>query len=243
MATQVEIREGETTAEQPVEETPADRPEGLPEKFNSVEDLAKSYAELESKLGAKAPEPQESTETPNENSNQLEIAEQATEAAGLDLQKLSDEYAANGTLKDSDYEALEKAGIARNYVDSFIAGQQALVTQQRAAVFNLVGGEEVYTSMTNWAASNLDAAQKDAYNNAMNSGNNETINLAVMGLKAQYENAVGTSPNLVQGKAASTAEQGYESWAQVTEAMKDSRYQTDDAYRQSVQRKIDNSNL
>ena len=74
MATQVEIREGETTAEQPVEETPADRPEGLPEKFNSVEDLAKSYAELESKLGTKAPEPEESTETPNENSNQFPSA-------------------------------------------------------------------------------------------------------------------------------------------------------------------------
>ena len=242
MATQVEIREGETTAEQPAEETPADRPTGLPEKFNSVEDLAKSYSELESKLGSEA---QPATDTPAEETSDknLEIAEQATAEAGLDLNDLSKQFAENGKLQDSDYEALEKAGIAKNYVDSFIQGQQALAAQQRAATHSLVGGEESYNSMTDWAANNLDAGQKEAYNNAVNSGSQETINLAVMGLKAQYEAANGMDPNLVTGKSSPTSEAGFESWAQVTAAMSDDRYATDDAYRSSVQQKISNSNL
>ena len=48
MVEQVEIKEAETTSEKPVEQAETPRPEGLPEKFKSVEDMAKSYSELES---------------------------------------------------------------------------------------------------------------------------------------------------------------------------------------------------
>ena len=53
MVEQVNISAEETTAEAPVQEEQVEssRPEGLPEKFESVEAMAKSYAELESKLG------------------------------------------------------------------------------------------------------------------------------------------------------------------------------------------------
>jgi len=53
MVDTVEIKQDETTSEKPVEENVTQsKPEGLPEKFNSVEDLAKSYSELEKKLGS-----------------------------------------------------------------------------------------------------------------------------------------------------------------------------------------------
>ena len=56
MVETVEIKQPETTSEQPVEEkSTQSKPEGLPEKFNSVEDLAKSYSELEKKLGEQTP--------------------------------------------------------------------------------------------------------------------------------------------------------------------------------------------
>ena len=75
MVDQVEIKEAETTAEKPEEQVvEQSKPEGLPEKFNSVEDLAKSYAELEKKLGE--PKPQETPEPKQEEakSDDLEIA-------------------------------------------------------------------------------------------------------------------------------------------------------------------------
>ena len=61
MVDSVEIKAEETTEEKPVEQVnetqPAQsKPEGLPEKFNTVEDLAKSYAELEKKLGEQSQE-------------------------------------------------------------------------------------------------------------------------------------------------------------------------------------------
>ena len=42
----------ETKGEEPTLEAPEpQRPEWLPEKFNSAEDMAKAYSELESKMG------------------------------------------------------------------------------------------------------------------------------------------------------------------------------------------------
>ena len=58
----------ETTEEQQTE-----RPEWLPEKFKSAEDMANAYSELEKKLGQPASEeqqeeePQQTEETENEN--------------------------------------------------------------------------------------------------------------------------------------------------------------------------------
>ena len=48
MVDTIEIKQEETTSEKPVEENVTQsKPEGLPEKFNSVGDLAKSYSELD----------------------------------------------------------------------------------------------------------------------------------------------------------------------------------------------------
>ena len=52
MVDTVEIKEAETTSEKPVEEKQSTQSvEGLPEKFKSVEEMAKSYSKLEKKLG------------------------------------------------------------------------------------------------------------------------------------------------------------------------------------------------
>ena len=96
MVETVEIKQPETTSEQPVEEkSTQSKPEGLPEKFNSVEDLAKSYSELEKKLGDNTEAPKE--EAPKtETKNDLDIAEKAVESAGLNMETLSSEYAEKG---------------------------------------------------------------------------------------------------------------------------------------------------
>jgi hypothetical protein len=71
----------------------------------------------------------------------------------------------------------------------------------------------------------------------------DTVKLAVEGLKAKYEQANGTEPSLVQGKASATSEQGYRSWAEVTTAMNDTRYSSDPAYQADVKAKLANSKI
>ena len=243
MVEQVEIKEAETTAEKPEEQVEQSKPEGLPEKFNSVEDLAKSYAELEKKLGE--PKPQETPEPKQQEAkpDDLEIANKAAESAGLNMQDLQSEFDNSGELKAESYQALEKAGIPKEYVDQFIAGQLAMRENLVNDVKGVAGGDESYGEMMQWASDNLSETEKVAYNNAVNSTDVESIKLAVTGLKARYDSANGIEPTLAKGKASPSTEGGFRSWAEVTEAMADPRYQKDIAYQDDVKRKIQNSNL
>jgi hypothetical protein len=241
MAEQVTISEPETTAEKP-EETQADRPEWLPEKFKTPEDMAKAYSELEGKLG----KPTDSTGDSDAKGDNLEIekAEQAVESAGLNMADLQAEYDKDGQLADKSYEALEKAGIPKDYVNAFIEGQKALATQRVTEVRNLVGGNDTYNEMTTWAKDNMSDAEINAYNSAVNSGDMEQTKLAVLGLQARYQSIEGVEPTLTRGKGNVPNTSGaFRSWAEVTSAMKDARYQSDEAYRADVQAKIQNSQL
>ena len=241
MVETVEIKQEETTSEKPVEENVTQsKPEGLPEKFKSVEDLAKSYQELEKKLGDS--QPKETEVSKNDNSD-LDIAEKAVETAGLNMDTLASEYAEKGELDEKSYEALEKAGIPKDYVNQFIEGQKAIADQQASSIKNMVGGSEAYTEMTAWAAENMSEEEKSAYNTAVNSKDLETAKLAVVGLKAKFERANGNEPNLLEGKGTVSGEKGYASWAEVTRAMGDERYSKDPAYQAMVQEKLANSDL
>lgn len=254
MVETVEIKDAETTSEKPVEEkSTQSKPEGLPEKFNSVEDLAKSYSELEKKLGEQTPKQEEvdpvnkatlKEDAPKADAKgELDIAEKAVESAGLNMETLSNEYAEKGQLEEKSYKALEKAGIPKDYVDQFIEGQKAIGEKQTNAVKDLVGGNEAYGEMANWAVDNLTDAEKTAYNTAVNSKDLETAKLAVVGLKAKFEEANGKTPNLVEGKSAPSGEAGYNSWAEVTRAMSDDRYAKDPAYQAMVKDKLSKSEI
>ena len=251
MVEKVEITSPETTTDKPVEETKPtqSKPEGLPEKFNSVDELVKSYSELEKKLGEqsqpteKSVDPVSKAEVKEQPKSDLDIATKAVDSAGLNMETLSEEFAKDGKLADGSYKSLEKAGIPKEYVDRFIAGQQAIADQQSATVKNLVGGTEAYDSMSEWAGQNLTETEKQAYNTAVNSKDLEAVKLAVVGLKARYAQSTGSEPTLVEGKASPSAEQGFASWAQVTQAMSDPRYAKDPAYQAEVKNKLANSKI
>ena len=252
MVDKVEITSPETTTDKPVEETKPtqSKPEGLPEKFNSVDELVKSYSELEKKLGEQSQPTEQSVdpvskaeEKQEQPKSDLDIATKAVDSAGLNMETLSEEFAKDGKLADGSYKSLEKAGIPKEYVDRFIAGQQAIADQQSATVKNLVGGTEAYDSMSDWAGQNLTETEKQAYNTAVNSKDLEAVKLAVVGLKARYAQSTGSEPQLVEGKASPSGEQGFQSWAQVTQAMSDPRYAKDPAYQAEVKNKLANSKI
>jgi hypothetical protein len=244
MVETVEIKQEETTSEKPVEENVTQsKPEGLPEKFNSVEDLAKSYSELEKKLGDNKEAPKEEAPKTETKTSDLEIAEKAVESAGLNMDNLATEYNEKGELDTKSYEALEKAGIPKDYVNQFIEGQKAIADQQATSIKDMVGGVDAYTEMSNWAAENMSEQEKTAYNTAVNSKDIETAKLAVVGLKAKFESANGNEPSLVEGKGTITGQDGYKSWAEVTAAMGDDRYSKDPAYQAMVQEKLAKSDL
>ena len=212
------------------------KPDFIPDKFYNketgeinYEGLAKSYTELEKKQS-----------TPKEETKPAEpaTAEEAVEQAGLDMAALQSEYDEKGTLDDKSYEALEKAGIPKDTVNRYIEGQKALVAQAQQHAYSLTDGEEGYRAMSDWAKANLSADDLSNYNTSVNSTNQSTREIAIRGLWAKYSADAGSGKPLVHGKATDTQTGGYKSRQQMIDAMKDSRYLSDPAYRAEVEAKV-----
>lgn len=219
---------------------PSDRPAGLPEKFNSWEDMAKAYSELEKKLG----QPKDpAAEPPPEGGDpaSLEIEPPANLPANVtesDFAKYNQEFMEKGELSDTTYEDLAKKGIPRETVDAYIAGQYALVEKRQAAGFDLVGGKDSYQQMVQWAAANLTKDETAAFNTAVN-GSWELAQIAIQGLQARYTKAAGKNPSLVQGTAGNEGgSMAFTSREEVKAAMRDPRYKVDSAYRNQIAERL-----
>ena len=221
---------------------------GYLKSLKSPEDMAKAYGELEGKLGksdetTKDLEPKEETKK-EEGDLSIDKAEKAVENAGLNMSSLQEEYNDGGQLKESSYEALQKAGIPKDYVDAFIKGQEAIATQTSNTLKQEVGGTESYNNMMSWAADNLNEAEISSFNKTVNGKDIEATRLAIQGLNARFKNNVGDDPSLQSAnKSTSANAPGYRSWSEVTTAMNDERYASDEAYRTDVQNKLNNSRL
>lgn len=225
-------------AEQLEKNNNPDRPDWLPEKFSSVEDMAQAYNALEQKMGKpqeQAPpseEPQE--ELPEAASTDGGDVAEVLDNVGLDFDVFEQEYSENGELSPEAYQALDEAGFPRSLVDNYIEGQEALASTAKTEMFDIAGGEEGYGNMMDWAADSLSPSEIEAYNATVESGDVGITRLAIQGLVARYRSEVGTEPNLVEGNSGATSGGRFESAAEVTAAMRDPRYQNDPAYRQRV---------
>lgn len=162
------------------------------------------------------------------------------EAAGkLDLSVLEQEFATAGALSEDSYKLLETAGIPKDRVDAYIAGQLALAAAHDAEGFALAGGKEQYQAMGEWARVNLPPAEVQAFDDAVTSGDSAKMKQAILALKSQYAEAAGSMPQLNNGIPAGTGgESAFASRAEVTAAMRDPRYGRDPAYRAMVERRI-----
>lgn len=225
-----------------------ERPDWLPDKFKNVEQMAEAYSNLEKKMGEG--QKQEETVSQNEQSTEEETNEQpsgsdvqqAVENAGVDFNALQEEYNQGGLSEDA-YSKLSDAGFPKNLVDSWIQGQEALANDYQSSVHNIVGGEESYGEMTTWASENLSESEIASYDRAVDSGDLGMVKLAVEGLRSKYQAAEGSDPALIAGQSAPSSGGNYSSWSEVTQAMRDPRYKSDPAYRQSVTAKLGRSNV
>ncbi len=239
MVEQVETFNSESEAQDQIPDV-SERPEWLPEKFNTVDDFVKSYSELESKLG--------STQAPDkiEPSNETQEENSGWKVGGVDMEKYSEEYRREGALSQQSYKELADAGYPEEVVNSYIGGVKA---QSRSEIDNLksvydsVGGIETYNQMVQWAANNFTPEEKQAYNNINDSGNVDAIKMNVHTLQDRYSKATGIDPKLIKGETVPATGGKFESTAQIIEAMSSKKYKTDPAYRQEVYTKLSRSSV
>ncbi len=215
-----------------------ERPEWLPEKFDSAEAMAKAYGELESKMGAGANEEQ------TEEQPKAEEVDEPTAAAQTLIEDASVEFFENeGKLKEETYEALANAGLSRELVDNFAKGQAALQEMETTQIQSAANGD--YDAMSEWAGKSLNDNEMNAFNEVVNNGTVDQAKLAVSGLYARYqaENG-GSQPKLVTGKTTGTSTMPFQSMQEVSRAMQDPRYKSGDkAYHADIDRRLAVSNI
>ena len=237
------------------EQQQAQEPELLLGKFKSQDDLAKAYQELEKKLG-QAPQPTPASEDAPQP--QGYTAEQAVEVYGKDAVEalatkgidLADVMfkADNGQDISEHYDTLaETFGVPRQVVENYVSKAQpvqaeapGLSEQDAAQLKAMVGGEDGFQQLSQWAANNLQPQELADYNAVVDSGNKAAISWALKAIQARVAapDAV-VEPKLIGGGEVPAAAK-FESQQQVLDAMNrrndrgQKLYDVDDAYRQKV---------
>ena len=229
----------ETPQDQAIEET-QERPEWLPEKFKTAEDMANAYAELEKRMGAGAKEDTE--EQPQEQQEDNDQAEEAPNYNQAVVDASQEFFANDGQLSEETYKKLEEVGLPKDLVDSYAAGQQALMQSEEAQIQGVANGQ--YDEMAEWANDNLPQEEIDAFDEAVVSGTVQQAKLAVQGLYARYQNATGSTPKLTQGNVVGSATMPFKSMQELARAQSDPRYRSGDkAYHEEVDRRLAVSNI
>jgi hypothetical protein len=215
------------------EELEAAHNERLAGKYNSTEELEAAYLELQKKLGGQEEAEEESEET--------------EEFDDGGLYDILNAYRETGEITDEAIEAINNMSPAD--VFALMADQEAGDPQGRemsgeeiSSVYQAVGGEESYNALTSWASENMSEAEINTYDSMIESGDMGQISFALQALYYRYTEAMGQDGNMLQGKPAQ-AQSGFRSQAELIQAMNDSRYDSDPAYRQDVLDKLGRSDL
>ena len=225
----------------------AEQEQLLAGKYKDARELEKAYMELQTKLGEQSAEDTEQVSAEDEQPEETKLSDGATLITDAQQEyydngnKLSDETLAKFSEMSSS--ELLQAYIELNQDAPEQAEAADISEAQISEIKQSAGGEQAYSNVVNWAKSNLDSSQTDAFDEVVNTGSVQAIKLAVAGLKAEYDKANGVEGRMVTGKTAPNRGDVFRSQAELVSAMNDARYDRDPAYRQDVIEKLDRSDL
>ena len=223
-------------------------------KYENAQQLEKAYIELQKKMGSDVDDKGEAAEESTEKEADEPIMEVTPAVETLSTAAM--EYDKDGQIspetmaKFNDMSSKELVDTYMNmYSKALEQGYEApsatqdLSDAQVNNIHNSVGGEAKYDNLLNWATDNLPESKMTSFDRIVEAGNAEAIQLAVDGLKAQYETAQGYEGRMLSGKAPRTSGDVYRSQQEVVKAMSDPQYDNDPAYRQDVMQKLARSNV
>jgi hypothetical protein len=241
-----------------VNERPAEgpqRPDWCPEQFFKDgkvdnEGLAKSYAELRSKMDGKSPEAPKADEAPGEPpvdatgkikaDEKKEGEEEAPSPLTSAMDTARSEWAEKQEVSEETVAALEAAGIPKDVFNLYLEGLKAQTAQLVTQIHEIAGGKDTYEAATAWAAKSLKPEDIEAFNAALD--NPAARETAIIGLVARYQKAVPSEGSIVTPNDTPPAGSDvFASRDELVAAQKDPRYASDPKYRQEVADKLSRS--
>ena len=216
-------------------------------KYQSAEELEEAYINLQKKLGSSDDDEVEETTLEDD-----EYPEDVADGVNLITTASEEYYENNGEISAETMQKFTEMS-SSDLVEAYMAIRDRnpdvdggvatdLTDAEMNQVYNSAGGEAEYGRLTSWAAQNLSEQKLNAFNDMIDRGNSTAIQIAVAGLRAEYEAQEGYEGRMLTGKSAPVAD-GFRSQAEVVQAMSDPRYDRDEAYRQDVYDKLERSNV
>jgi|TARA_R100000081_G_scaffold87992_1_gene59043 hypothetical protein len=238
-----ELNADEQDSLQVGEQMQQDQEQMLAGKYKNAQELESAYLELQKKLGESNTTEESTEETVEE---QEEEQEEGPDASLLDrLWEESKGEFSEETLKElAEAKPGDLAKMYLEYRNEMQSNEPRQLTEQDVqGLKGVVGGEENYDNMVQWASQNMSEDEVTLYDEVMDSGNPAAAYFAVQALAYKYQDSIGVEGNLIQGKAPSNNQNVFRSQAELVEAMNDPRYSRDPAYRQEIMQKLERSDI
>ena len=232
-------------------------------KFRSQEDLLKAYQELERKQGQQ-PEQADTADEPAESYSVEQAVEvygkenvDALQEKGISLNDLMWKADNGEDISDSFDDLAEVFKVPRQVVENYVSKAQSggdaappeLTASDEADLKALVGGDQGFEQMAEWARSNLPEEEINRFDAVVDSNNKDAIYMAIQAMQARM-NAKDSvvEPKLIGGGNVAEPSR-FESQQQVLDAMNKLNdrgqrlYDIDEAYRAKVTKLLASSDV
>ena len=158
--------------------------------------------------------------------------------AGLNGDTLRSQLEQTGDLDDEAYAALERVGLPRDIVETYVENLNFRRESQINQALDYVGGDQAWQEMSAWGANNLTESEVNQYNELLAT---PEWRIAVDAMRVRMGDSApnrSPEPSLVSGQTQNGSTFGYRSKSEMKNDMSDPRYKSDPAFRMDVMRKM-----
>jgi len=216
-------------------------------KYKNAQELEQGYIELQKKLGTE----QEESEEPVAESEAEESDEEYDEDGSIldelwEYELNNEEFHEDAVAELQEMDPVELANMHIEYrkqVEEQGVGAKDFTESEMSELKGVVGGDENYQNMLEWAGSNLNQQEIDMFDAVMQRGDALGAFFAIRSLAYRYNDASGYEGKMLTGNAPKTSGSQFRSQQEVVQAMSDSRYESDPAYRKDIMDKLERSNV
>ena len=213
-------------------------------KYKNAQELEQGYIELQKKLG------EGEAEEPVAEAEEEEYEGEEGEEDGSILDELweyeinNEEFHEDAVAELQQMDPVDLANLHIEYrkqVEEEGVGAKDFTEAEMSELKGVVGGDENYQNMLQWAGANLNQQEIDMFDAVMQRGDALGAFFAIRSLAYRYNDAAGYEGKMLTGNAPKTSGSQYRSQQEVIQAMSDPRYDSDPAYRKDVMDKLTRS--
>ena len=213
-------------------------------KYKNAQDLEQGYIELQKKLG------EGEAEEPVAEAEEEEYEGEEGEEDGSILDELweyelnNEEFHEDAVAELQQMDPVDLANLHIEYrkqVEEQAVAPKDFTEAEMTELKGVVGGDENYQNMLQWAGANLNQQEIDMFDAVMQRGDALGAFFAIRSLAYRYNDAAGYEGKMLTGNAPKTSGSQYRSQQEVIQAMSDPRYESDPAYRKDIMDKLKRS--